>query len=321
MARLNKNMNKMMNKIFKYTNGNLMKNNSKNKFDEYFTKPEIAEILFKKFCEIVKQKENLDKFIFIEPSVGNGAFFKLLPQNKIGIDIKPTEFDTIQSDFLNYALPSVPFILIGNPPFGHRGVLALEFIKHAKNADFIALILPMFFQSLGKGSIRYRVPSNLHLLYEETLPKNSFLTPNGKEADVHCCFQIYSKNYQNKKNEFSWYKNTKKEPFRNLLKVVTVSLAKNRECGKEWIFEKKANFYLSSTFFKENAVVKSFEEVKYKSGIAIIYKDLKHKNALDECFKKANWLKYSTRATNGCYHIGKSHIFQLLEDEGFVNET
>lgn len=310
-----------MAKIFKYTNGNLMKDNVKNKFDEYFTKPEIAQNLFDKFCKIVGKKEDLNKFIFIEPSVGNGAFFKLLPQNKIGIDIKPTEFDTIQSDFLAYNLPkspNQPFIVIGNPPFGHRGVMALEFIKHAANADFVAFILPMFFQSLGKGSIRYRVPANLHLLYEEVLPKNSFYTPSGKDADVHCCFQIYSKNHKKEKREFSWYQDSGKEPFSELLKVVTVSLAKNRECGKEWIFHKKADFYLSSTFFKENAVVDSFEKVKYKSGIAIIYNDLSRKNELDVLFKSADWLCYSTKATNGCYHIGKSHIFQLLTDKGFA---
>ncbi len=310
-----------MAKIFKYTNGNLMKDNVKNKFDEYFTKPEIAQNLFDKFCKIVGKKEDLNKFIFIEPSVGNGAFFKLLPQNKIGIDIKQTEFDTIQSDFLAYNLPkspNQPFIVIGNPPFGHRGVMALEFIKHAANADFVAFILPMFFQSLGKGSIRYRVPANLHLLYEEVLPKNSFYTPSGKDADVHCCFQIYSKNHKKEKREFSWYQDSGKEPFSELLKVVTVSLAKNRECGKEWIFHKKADFYLSSTFFKENAVVDSFEKVKYKSGIAIIYNDLSRKNELDALFKSADWLCYSTKATNGCYHIGKSHIFQLLADKGFA---
>ena len=137
-----------MSKVFKYTNGNLMKDNVKNKFDEYFTKPEIAQKLFDKFCKIVGAKEDLTKFIWIEPSVGNGAFFEILPQNKIGIDIKQTEFGTIQSDFLAYNLPkspNQPFIVIGNPPFGHRGVLALEFIKHAANADFVAFILPMFF--------------------------------------------------------------------------------------------------------------------------------------------------------------------------------
>ena len=234
-----------MTKAFKYTNGNLMKDNAKNKFDEYFTKPEIAKKLFEKFCEIVGAKEDLSKFTFIEPSVGNGAFFELLPRNKIGIDIKPTEFDTIKSDFLAYDLPNnpnTPFVVIGNPPFGHRGVLALEFIKHAQNADFVAFILPMFFQSLGKGSIRYRVPQNLHLLYEETLPKNSFYTPSGKDTDVHCCFQIYSKNHKSQKREFSWYKDSGKEPFSEILRVVTVSLAKNREWGREGVCHKKADF-------------------------------------------------------------------------------
>lgn len=306
------------NTLFQYTNGRLMKNNVKNKFDEYFTKPQIATQLFETFCAIVSKKENLSSFIWIEPSVGNGAFFQLLPENKIGIDILPTAFNTIQSDFLTFELPKKPFIVIGNPPFGHRGVLALEFIKHAKNADFVAFILPMFFKSLGKGSIRYRVPKDLHLLHEEILPPNSFYTPNGKDVDVKCCFQVWSKNYKNEKHEFNWYQTRNNEPFSELLKVVTVSLAKNRECGKEWIFEKKADFYLSSTFFKENKVVKDFKDVKYKSGIAIIYKDLKRKKELDDLFMNTNWQEYSTRATNGCYHIGKSHIFQLLADKGFA---
>lgn len=307
-----------MENLLKYTNGNAMKVNTKNKFDEYFTKPEISKILFKKTCEIISKYENLTKFTWLEPSVGDGCFFEILPKKKIGIDINETKFNTIKSDFLKYELPKIPLIIIGNPPFGHRGVLALEFIKHAQNADFIAFILPMFFQSLGKGSIRYRVP-NLNLIYEQTLPQNSFYTPDGKDVDVKCCFQIWSKNHKNEKTEFSWYrqKERKNEPFDEILKVVTVSLAKNRECGKEWIFDKKANWYLSSTFFKENSVVKNFSEVKYKSGIAIIYNDKSQKAKLDKIFKNADWTQYSSLATNGCRHIGKSHIFQILADQGY----
>ncbi len=84
-------------------------------------------------------------------------------------------------------------------------------------------------------------------------------------------FQIWSKKYQNKKSEFSWYKNRHKEPFGEYIKVFTVSLAKNRECGKEWIFNQKASFYLSSTFYKSTQIVENFEEVKYKSGIAVVF--------------------------------------------------
>ena len=305
----------------KYVNGNIMKSNSKNYFDEYFTKPEISERLYKKTCEIISKYENINKYTWIEPSVGDGSFYKLLPKNKIGIDIKETKYDTILSDYLNYELPDKPLIVIGNPPFGHRGVLALKFIEHSEKAEFVAFILPMFFQSLGKGSIRYRV-KNFGLLYEEVLPENSFYIGN-KEKDIKCCFQIWSKNYNNLKKEFCWYNQKEKvEPFNNLLKVVTVSLAKNRECGKEWIFNKKANYYLSSTFFKENNVVKDFDLVKYKSGIAIIYttQNIGMIKKLDALFKTADWNKYSSIATNGCRHIGKSHIYKLLEDKGFENE-
>lgn len=305
----------------KYVNGNIMKSNSKNYFDEYFTKPEISERLYKKTCEIISNYENINKYTWIEPSVGDGSFYKLLPKNKIGIDIKETKYDTILSDYLNYELPDKPLVVIGNPPFGHRGVLALKFIEHSEKAEFVAFILPMFFQSLGKGSIRYRV-KNFGLLYEEVLPENSFYIGN-KEKDIKCCFQIWSKNYNNLKKEFCWYNQKEKvEPFNNLLKVVTVSLAKNRECGKEWIFNKKANYYLSSTFFKENNVVKDFDLVKYKSGIAIIYttQNIGMIKKLDALFKTADWNKYSSIATNGCRHIGKSHIYKLLEDKGFENE-
>ncbi len=303
--------------LLKYANGGVMRENKNNRFDEYFTKPEVAKALFNRTQEIISKYENIDKYTWLEPSVGDGCFYTLLPKNKIGIDINESKFDILKIDFLTYELPQKPLIVIGNPPFGHRGVLALEFIKHCAGADFVCFILPMFFQSLGKGSVRYRV-KDLHLLHEEVLPANSFYLKNGKEKDVKACFQIWSKNYKSNRSEFSWYKQKEKEePYSKILRVVTVSLAKNRECGKEWIFNKKANFYLSSTFFKQNMVVSEFENVKYKNGIAIIYNENAPKKKLDELFLRADWLKYSSLATNGCRHIGKSHIFKLLEDEGF----
>ncbi|BCZ18769.1 hypothetical protein NHP190012_04110 [Helicobacter sp. NHP19-012] len=49
-------------------------------------------------------------------------------------------------------------------------------------------------------------------------------------------------------------------------------------------FEKKANFYLSSTFFKQTAVVPDFSQVNYKSGVAIIYHESAPKDKLDTLF-------------------------------------
>ena len=112
----------------KYVNGNNMKENAANHFDEYFTKPEVAKYLYDKTKEIISKYENINRYTWLEPSVGNGDFYQLLPNKKIGIDIKKTKFNTIKSNYLEYELPKKPIIVIGNPPFGHRGVLALELL-------------------------------------------------------------------------------------------------------------------------------------------------------------------------------------------------
>ncbi len=300
-----------------YVNGKVMKENINNKLDQYYTKREVSKYLFEKTIEIIsKYDNNIFDYTWLEPSVGEGCFFDHLPEEKrIGIDIEPKRNGVIKHDYLTYNLPNKKLIVIGNPPFGHRGVLALEFINHSIGADYVAFILPMFFTSTGKGSVKYRV-KGFNLIHEEILPPNSFYLPSGKNADVKCCFQIWSRNHGIETTEYSWYNNNKKEPFANYVKLVTVSLAKKRECGKEWIFNKKANWYLSSTFYKENEVVKNFDEVKYQSGVAIIYtsKDKSINERLDNIFINADWVKYATLATNGCYHIGKSNIFKLLKD-------
>lgn len=305
-----------------YVNGNQMKENESNRFDEYFTSNKVASLCFKRLISVISKYESLSSFHFIEPSVGDGSFYKLLPfDRRIGIDINRTNFENIECNYLDYNLPQDKrLIVVGNPPFGHRGVLALEFINHSSLAEFVCFILPMFFKSVGKGSIRYRV-KGFNLLDEIDLPDKSFYLKNGKEQKIKTCFQIWSKNYKNENLEYSWYNNDNKNitPYSNILKVVTVSLAKNRECGKEWIFEKKANHYISSSFFGEIRTEKSFDKVKYKSGVAVIYltADREKCKKLDNIFENVNWLKYSSLATNGCRHIGKSHIYQLLYDNGF----
>lgn len=303
----------------KYVNGNTMKVNSDNLLDQYFTKDTIAQDLYKKTCNVISQYEkNIEEFYWIEPSAGNGVFFNLLPKDRrIGIDIKPLNNEIIQSDYLEYKLPdNYRKIVIGNPPFGHRGVVALKFINHSIKAEYVCFILPMFFESKGKGSIKYRV-RGFNLIHSEQLPQDSFYTPhNDKSIDVKCVFQIWSKHHKVNNNEFNWYKNKNNEPFSEVLRVFTVSLAKNRECGKKWIYDRKADFYISSTFHNEISIVDSFEQVKYKSGVAVVFTtdNFKIKKNLIELFKNTDWKKYGSLATNSCYHIGKSNIFQVLQD-------
>lgn len=306
-----------LNNEFRYANGKIMKSNEKNKLDQYYTKPEIAKELFEKTVKIISKFDNISEYQWLEPSAGDGVFFNLLPEkNKIGIDIDPKIEDVIKMDYLDYKIENSKTIVIGNPPFGHRGVMALNFINNSFNADYVCFILPMFFESKGKGSIKYRV-KNFNLLHSEKLPKNSFYdNKNNKDVNVECVFQIWSKNHKSTEDEFSWYNNQKNIPFSKYMKVYTVSLAKNRECGKKWIYEEKVDFYVSSTYYKNTEIVYKFDDVKYKSGIAIVLEN-NNKNIRErilKVFQNVDWTRYANKATNSCFHIGKSNIYEIVKD-------
>lgn len=57
---------------------------------------------------------------FLEPSCGDGAFYKNLPKNKIGIEIDPsviTDPNVLNIDFFSYSLDEQFDTIIGNPPY------------------------------------------------------------------------------------------------------------------------------------------------------------------------------------------------------------
>ena len=123
--------------------------------DAFYTEHGIAERCVKRFVQVCKEQNiNLSEYTFIEPSADEGCFYDFLPGEKIGLDIAPRAKHIRKADFLTWQ-PATDgkYIVIGNPPFGHRGALALAFIKRAfLFADVVACILPMSFFSNGKGS-------------------------------------------------------------------------------------------------------------------------------------------------------------------------
>lgn len=155
----------------------------KDKNDKFYTKSEIVDYCLS-FIEIDKYNK------IIEPSAGDGAFLKKLP-NAIGYDIDPEADDIVKQDFLSLENPKEENILIiGNPPFGVQSNLAIKFFnKAAEFCDTIAFILP---RSFCKDSIKNRLNLNFHLIKEEILPEDSFLL-NNKNYSVPCVFQIWEK--------------------------------------------------------------------------------------------------------------------------------
>ena len=79
------------------------------------------------------------------------------------------------------------YIVIGNPPFGKRSRLAIDFLNHATSmAKVIGFIIPNTFL---KWSVQKHINKNWKLIWSESLPSNAF-TNNGSDFEANCVFQI-----------------------------------------------------------------------------------------------------------------------------------
>ena len=164
--------------------------------DQFFTPKEVAEKCWATFKKEIKI--NTDDYVFIEPSAGDGSFLKILPKGSIGMDIEPRGENIQKQDYLTWKPSDTTkkYIVFGNPPFGLRGHLALNFLNYSYNfADYVCFILPQLFESDGKGSPRKRV-KGYNLIYSEGLSA-MFYNPEKQEVKINGVFQIWSKHSSN----------------------------------------------------------------------------------------------------------------------------
>lgn len=159
--------------------------------DQFYTNETVAKSCINNIINILPYTS---KYIWIEPSAGNGAFLNNVPTSyeKIGIDIEPQAKDIIKQDYLKWLPPKDKDIIIfGNPPFGRQSSLAKSFIsKSCEFAKVIAFILP---KSFTKPSMFNVFDLKFHLIHSTELEKDSFVI-NGSKYDVPCVFQIWQKN-------------------------------------------------------------------------------------------------------------------------------
>ena len=293
--------------------------------DSYFTSGETAQ----KCMDIIDRIIPNNNYTYIEPSAGEGIFYNLLPaDDRIGIELhdrKCPEF--IQADYLTwYPKETDNYVVVGNPPFGVRGAIALAFINRSfLFAEYVAFILPMSFHSNGKGSNMKRV-KNGQLIHSEILYGESFFSPdNNKEIKVNTLFQVWKKGEG--KGIFPDY------DISEYAEIYTVCSSPDRLCGLEktgtWCridaqYDQNTNlekydFYVSSSFFGENlSTVYNFEDVKYGSGYGVILK--KDKEVILNKIDNIEWNDYSSLATNSCKHIRKYAIEKCLFDLGYGME-
>ena len=280
--------------------------------DQFFTKPEVADWCYGKYLNtLVADGAKLDNFTFVEPSVGDGAFYDLLPPKmRVGIDIDPKRPEFTEADFLSWmpAETRKPIATIGNPPFGYRAWLALAFMNHAaKFSEYVGFILPMAFQSDGKGSPKFRV-KGMTLISTEFLPEGSFIDPDGKTLKINALWQVWKKG-----------KNVQPEAKKcdDWIDLFTVDQRKERLCGHERMDD--ADFFLQRTYYNTPPnLVTDFAEVRYVCGYGIVFK--KEREKVETILRSTNWDKYSNLAAHNCRHISMYHIRRALTDRGLIDD-
>lgn len=285
--------------------------------DQFFTPSATAEYCYAKSIEVIKgypdTVKDLSDITFIEPSAGNGSFLKILPSDRrIGLDIEPKFDEIIKQDFLKWYPPSSPgdecenkkYIVIGNPPFGLRGQMALKFINHSiKFADYVCFILPQLFESDGKGVPRKRI-SGLNLLHSEKLD-TCFESPDGKNISVQCIFQIWSKFHKNDEYIINASKN-------EIMKIYSLSDGGTPSTTRNKKMCHKCDVYIPSTCFgKENMkYYDSFDTLPRKKGYGIVF--LRDKEDNIKKFKEIDWSEIAFLSTNSAYNIRSSQIYSQI---------
>lgn len=280
--------------------------------DQFFTTERVARDCYKEMLAFLESKgESVSDFHFVEPSAGSGAFYDLMPSKKrTGVDVLPIRNDFVRSDFLTWKPRRVAgrrHLVVGNPPFGYRAWLALAFVNHAaKFADYIGMILPMAFQSDGKGSPKHRV-EGMALQSSRTLPPDSFVDAIGRPVKVNALWQIWAKGENVSAHRLSCS---------DWVDLFTVDQRKERLCGQAKMG--KADWFLQRTFYKDPPnLVKSFSQVRYVCGYGIIIK--KARAEITRYLQQVDWHKYSNLAAHNCRHISMYHIERALIDGGYVN--
>jgi hypothetical protein len=167
--------------------------------DKFYTSQKVVELSIGRTREFLKMiGKSFSDFTVIEPSAGAGAFMKGLSRQPcrriVGYEIEPDAVGITKQDFLALDARSVPdsrdrTMIVGNPPFGKRGSLALGFLnKSFEVASIVVFIVPVLFR---KWSTQRRISPDAKLIGDFDLPENAFVF-NGKEYDVRCCLQIWT---------------------------------------------------------------------------------------------------------------------------------
>lgn len=278
--------------------------------DRFYTQPEVAEECAKNlYAAMQADFADINRYHFIDPGAGTGVFYDLMPAGRrIGIDILPARSEFIAHDYLTWTpISGQKYAVLGNPPFGYRAWLALAFVNHsARFANYMGLVLPMSFQSDGKGSPKHRV-RGAELIHSSPLPPDAFVDQNGNSVKINALWQIWRRGVNNIPPP---------QTCNDWIDLFTVDIRKERLCGQTRLSE--ADYFLQRTYYGEPPkLVTDFSEVRYGCGYGIVLK--RKPKTIARLLNETDWRKYSNLAMHNCRHISMYHIRQAVIHGGFTD--
>ena len=289
------------------------------KQDQFFTTKKVSLYCYDKTLEVLQSLEiDTNNYVFIEPSAGCCSFYELLPKNRrIGIDIEPKgelANELIQKNYLDYEPTdkNKKYVVIGNPPFGLRGNLALRFINHSNSfVDAVAFILPPLFDSTGKGVPMKRV-KGYKLAHSEKLPINSFEYPDGTPVDVATLFQVWTKINTSK------IKVEKKRTCKTYIRVYSLSDGGTPSSTRNKKMLNHCDVYIPSTCFSGMKAYNSFQELPKQRGYGVIF--YREKEKFINLFSNINWNEVAFKGTNSSLNLRTDLIENELIKRGYYDE-
>ena len=283
--------------------------------DLFFTKTMTARECFADFKREAKLLGvDLSRRCHIEPSAGDGCFFDLLPTNpkrRIALDLLPRRPEIKRADFLTWNPPAGgKYVVVGNPPFGLRGHMALQFINHAADfADIVAFILPQLFESDGKGAPMKRVDKRLSLAYSRRLSPDSFERPDGTPTSVSTVFQVWTKGAVVR---------APAPTCDSFIRVYSLSDGGTPASTRNKHMLNKCDVYLPSTCYEGMRAYRAFEELPHRRGYGVVI--LNKRREIGKLLRGCEWAKIAFPSTNGALNLRGSLIRDVIAKEGYCDE-
>lgn len=270
--------------------------------DQFFTPSTLVQQCWDIVQRVIGTR--LSQYTCIEPSAGDGAFLDVLPETSIALDIEPRHPRVLKQDYLTWTPPNPDgkYIVIGNPPFGLRGHIALQFLNHsAAFADYVCFILPQLFESDGKGSPRKRV-QGYNLIHSEKL-SGMFRVPDTSDVEINGVFQIWAKHEHNPVYALT-------PPSHPHVTVYSLSDGGTPSTTRNKSKLTTCDIYLPSTCFGREAmrVYTDFEQLPGRKGYGVAFHE--NKDALLKKSKEIDWAAISFLSTNSALNLRTSLILK-----------